>query len=244
MVAEEKVRLQKYMAECGIASRRKSEELISKGKVKVNGRLAKIGDKINPLEDKVTVDGQKIQTEKNHVYIMLHKPRGFITTMSDEMDRKCVAELVSDVGVRVYPVGRLDKDSEGLLLLTNDGEFANNMTHPSKHVPKLYRVTVRPGITEEQITQLTSGIMIDGKITLPANVRVVTQEPGRVVLEITICEGRNRQIRKMCEELGLEVARLKRIAIGPIKLGMLEQGKWRNLTPEEVRALKRSVSKK
>ena len=175
---------------------------------------------------------------------MLHKPRGFITTMSDEMDRKCVAELVSDVGVRVYPVGRLDKDSEGLLLLTNDGEFANNMTHPSKHVPKLYRVTVRPGITEEQITQLTSGIMIDGKITLPANVRVVTQEPGRVVLEITICEGRNRQIRKMCEELGLEVARLKRIAIGPIKLGMLEQGKWRNLTPEEVRALKRSVSKK
>lgn len=243
-MAEEKVRLQKYMAECGIASRRKSEELISKGKVKVNGRLAKIGDKINPLEDKVTVDGQKIQTEKNHVYIMLHKPRGFITTMSDEMDRKCVAELVSDVGVRVYPVGRLDKDSEGLLLLTNDGEFANNMTHPSKHVPKLYRVTVRPGITEEQITQLTSGIMIDGKITLPANVRVVTQEPGRVVLEITICEGRNRQIRKMCEELGLEVARLKRIAIGPIKLGMLEQGKWRNLTPEEVRALKRSVSKK
>jgi len=243
-VAEEKVRLQKYIAECGIASRRKSEELIAAGKVKVNGRVASIGDKINPREDSVSVDGRKIETEKNHVYIMLHKPRGFITTMSDEMDRKCVAELVSDVGVRVYPVGRLDKDSEGLLLLTNDGEFANNMTHPSRHVPKLYRVTVRPGITEDQITQLTQGIMIDGKMTLPANVRVVTVEPGRVVMEITLVEGRNRQIRKMCEELGLEVARLKRVAIGPIRLGMLEQGKWRNLTPEEIRALKRSVSKK
>ncbi len=232
------VRLQKYMAESGIASRRKSEELIAAGKVKVNGVTASIGDKINPRKDIVSVDGRKLTAAKDSVYIMLHKPRGFITTMSDEMDRKCVAELISDVGVRVYPVGRLDKDSEGLLLLTNDGEFANNMTHPSKHVPKTYRVTVRPDITEEQINRFMTGIMIDGKMTLPANVNVISKEPGRVVLEVVICEGRNRQIRKMCEELGLEVARLKRVAVGPVKLGMLPQGKWRNLTPQEIHSLK------
>ena len=232
------VRLQKYMAESGIASRRKSEELIAAGKVKVNGVTASIGDKINPRKDIVSVDGRKLTAVKDSVYIMLHKPRGFITTMSDEMDRKCVAELISDVGARVYPVGRLDKDSEGLLLLTNDGEFANNMTHPSKHVPKTYRVTVRPDITEEQINRFMTGIMIDGKMTLPANVNVISKEPGRVVLEVVICEGRNRQIRKMCEELGLEVARLKRVAVGPVKLGMLPQGKWRNLTPQEIHSLK------
>lgn len=232
------VRLQKYMAESGIASRRKSEELIVAGKVKVNGVTASIGDKINPRKDIVSVDGRKLTAVKDSVYIMLHKPRGFITTMSDEMDRKCVAELISDVGARVYPVGRLDKDSEGLLLLTNDGEFANNMTHPSKHVPKTYRVTVRPDITEEQINRFMTGIMIDGKMTLPANVNVISKEPGRVVLEVVICEGRNRQIRKMCEELGLEVARLKRVAVGPVKLGMLPQGKWRNLTPQEIHSLK------
>lgn len=235
---ETSVRLQKYMAESGIASRRKSEELIAAGKVKVNGVTASIGDKINPRKDIVSVDGRKLTAVKDSVYIMLHKPRGFITTMSDEMDRKCVAELISDVGVRVYPVGRLDKDSEGLLLLTNDGEFANNMTHPSKHVPKTYRVTVRPDITEEQINRFMTGIMIDGKMTLPANVNVISKEPGRVVLEVVICEGRNRQIRKMCEELGLEVARLKRVAVGPVKLGMLPQGKWRNLTPQEIHSLK------
>ncbi len=235
---ETSVRLQKYMAESGIASRRKSEELIAAGKVKVNGVTASIGDKINPKKDVVSVDGRKLTVAKDSVYIMLHKPRGFITTMSDEMDRKCVAELIADVGVRVYPVGRLDKDSEGLLLLTNDGEFANNMTHPSKHVPKTYRVTVRPDITEEQINRFMTGIMIDGKMTLPANVNVISKEPGRVVLEVVICEGRNRQIRKMCEELGLEVARLKRVAVGPVKLGMLPQGKWRNLTPQEIHSLK------
>lgn len=235
---EDRVRLQKYMAESGIASRRKSEELIAAGKVKVNGKVASIGDKIDPKRDIVSVDGRKIALAKSSVYIMLHKPRGFITTMSDEMDRKCVAELISDLDVRVYPVGRLDKDSEGLLLFTNDGEFANNMTHPSKHIPKTYRVTVRPDITEEQINRFMTGIMIDGKMTLPANVNVISKEPGRVVLEVVICEGRNRQIRKMCEELGLEVARLKRIAIGPVRLGILPQGKWRNLTPQEVHSLK------
>ena len=240
-MAEEKIRLQKYMSECGIASRRKSEELIAAGKVRINGKVAKIGDKVDPVTDKVTVAGEKVQTESELKYIMLYKPRGFVTTMNDEQGRKCVADLVSDVGVRVYPVGRLDKDSEGLLLLTNDGEFANNMTHPSKHVPKTYRVTVRPAINEEILNRLTTGIMIDGKMTLPADIRVISEEPNRVVMEIVLIEGRNRQIRKMCEECGLTVARLKRVQIGPVRLGMLAQGKWRELTPQELKGLKKAM---
>ena len=231
------VRLQKFLAESGVASRRKSEELIEQGKVKVNGRLASIGDKIDPKKDTVTVSGKKIVKTKTFTYVVLHKPRGFITTMNDEMDRKCVAELIKDVPGRVYPVGRLDRDSEGMLLFTNDGAFANAMTHPTKHVPKTYRVTVRPSISEDQITALTQGVIIDDRKTAPAEVRVVTKEEGRVVLEIILYEGRNRQIRKMCEEVGLEVARLKRTAIGSIKLGMLKQGAWRNLTEDEVRKL-------
>lgn len=234
------------MADSGIASRRKSEELIAAGKVKVNGHVASIGDKVDPKKDIVTVSGQKVirTKQKDYRYIMLHKPRGFITTMSDEMDRKCVAQLIEDVGVRVYPVGRLDRDSEGMLLFTNDGEFANAMTHPSKHVTKTYRVTVRPAVTEDQITALTTGIMIEGKKTLPAEVHVVTRQEGRVVLEIILSEGRNREIRKMCESLGLEVARLKRIAVGTVKMGMLKQGDWRDLTEDEVRKLKLAAGMK
>lgn len=236
-MADNSLRLQKYLADCGVASRRKSEELIEQGKVKVNGKVAQIGDKVNPKKDDITVSGKKIVKNKNYTYIMLHKPRGFITTMNDEMGRKCVAELVKDVGARVYPVGRLDRESEGLLLMTDDGEFANAMTHPTKHVPKTYRVTVRPSITEDQITALTTGIVIEDRMTAPAEVRVLTKEEGRVVLEIVLYEGRNRQIRKMCEALGLEVARLKRTAVGSIKLGMLPQGKWRELKEDEVHKL-------
>lgn len=236
-MADNSLRLQKYLADCGVASRRKSEELIEQGKVKVNGRVAQIGDKVNPKKDDITVSGKKIIKSKSYTYIMLHKPRGFITTMNDEMGRRCVAELVKDVGVRVYPVGRLDRESEGLLLMTNDGEFANAMTHPTKHVPKTYRVTVRPSITDEQITALTTGIIIEDRMTAPAEVRVLTKEAGRVILEIVLYEGRNRQIRKMCEALGLEVARLKRTAVGSVKLGMLPQGKWRELKEDEVHKL-------
>lgn len=225
------------MAEAGIASRRKSEELIAAGKVRVNGKVAEIGDKINPRTDKVTVSGKKVVKSKKQVYIMLHKPRGFITTMHDEMDRKCVAELIADVPERVYPVGRLDRESEGLLLLTNDGEFANALTHPSKHVPKTYRVTVRPDVTKEQLESFENGIEIDGKMTLPAEVRVLDKQAGRVVLEVVIYEGRNRQIRKMCEALGLEVARLKRTKIGSLKLGMLKPGEYRYLHEEEIHGL-------
>lgn len=222
-----------------MASRRKAEEMIAEGKVKVNGKPAQIGDKIDPLKDNVSVSGKKLAKTTNYVYLMLNKPRGYVTTMSDEMDRKCVAQLVADVGARVYPVGRLDRESEGLLLVTNDGEFANAMTHPSRHISKTYRVTVRPGVTEEQMNVLTSSLMIDGRKTLPADVRVLTREEGRTVLEIVLYEGRNRQIRRLCEEAGLETARLKRLAIGQLKLGMLKPGEYRNLTHEEVSLLKR-----
>lgn len=236
-MADAKVRLQKYMAENGIASRRKSEELIAAGKVRVNGKIAAVGDKVDPKHDKVTVSGKRVVKVKKNVYIMLHKPRGFITTMHDEMDRKCVAELIQDVPERVYPVGRLDRESEGLLLLTNDGEFANALTHPSRHVPKTYRVTVRPDVTKEQLAAFETGIEIDGRPTLPAEVRVLDKQEGRVVLEVVIYEGRNRQIRKMCEALGLEVARLKRTKIGSLKLGMLKQGEYRYLSEDEIHGL-------
>ena len=170
---------------------------------------------------------------------MLNKPRGYVTTMSDELGRKCVAELVEDVGATVYPVGRLDRDSEGLLLLTNDGEFANAVMHPRKHVPKTYRVTVRSNINDAQVEKLEGGIDIDGdgRDTLPAQVRIIEKSAARSVFEITIYEGRNRQIRKMCESVSLDVIRLKRNAIGSVKLGMLKVGKWRELTEDEVHRL-------
>ena len=236
---QESVRLQKFMADSGVASRRKSEELIADGKVRVNGKVAQIGDKIDPKHDVVSVNGRKIARGNDYVYLMLNKPRGYVTTMSDEMDRKCVAELVADVGKRVYPVGRLDRDSEGLLLITNDGEFANAMTHPSRHIAKTYRVSVRPKITEDQITVLTSSLMIDGRKTLPADVRVVSSEEDKSVLEIVLYEGRNRQIRRLCEEAGLDTVRLKRVAIGQLKLSGLKVGEYRSLTKDEVSLLKR-----
>ena len=234
---KEEIRLQKFLSECGAASRRKAEELIVSGAVRVNGQVVTLGTRIDPDRDKVTLHGKRVVRQRQNVYVMLHKPRGFVTTMSDEMDRKCVAELVQDVGTRVYPVGRLDRESEGLLLMTNDGAFAQMLMHPSHHIGKTYRVTVRPTVTDGQITQLTTGMMIDGRRTAPAEVRIVTREPERVVMEVILYEGRNRQIRKMCEALGLEVARLKRTAIGNVKLGMLHPGDWRQLTDREVASL-------
>jgi len=243
-MADNSLRLQKYLSECGVASRRKAEELISNGKVKVNGRPASIGDKINPKTDLVTVNGKKVINVSKPVYIMLHKPRGFITTMNDEMGRKCVAQLVSDVGERVYPIGRLDRESEGLLLMTNDGEFANAMMHPSHHIGKVYRVTIRPGITQEQIDLISSGIEIEGRMTAPCDVSIIKKEPDKAILEIVLYEGRNRQIRKVCEKLNIEVARLKRTAYGPVKLGMLPQGKWRELSEDEISRLGAAAEKR
>lgn len=240
----EKIRIQKMIADSGFCSRRKAEELISKGRVKLNGRPIKLGDKCT-FRDIITVDGERIYTsrKKNYIYIMLNKPRGYVTTVSDELDRRCVMDLLDDVEERVYPVGRLDRNSEGLLLFTNDGEFANSIMHPSRHISKTYRVTVRPDISDEQLVKLSGGVEIDGKTTLPANVVVKEKQQGRVVLLITIHEGRNRQIRKMCEAVGLEVARLRRISIGPLRLGMLKPGTWRELTAEELRALRTAAGK-
>ena len=233
------VRLQKMLADCGVASRRKSEELIQRGSVKVNGVVAQIGDKVDPYKDKVMVNGRRVTAcaKSKLRYIMLNKPRGYVTTMSDEKGRKCVAELVADIPERVYPVGRLDRDSEGMLLFTNDGDFANTVMHPKKDIYKIYRVTVRPAVSDEMIAEFESGMMLDGRKTAPAEVRVISRQEGRVVLEILLREGRNRQIRRMCELLGLEVARLRRTAIGQVKLGMLKKGDWRDLTPEEVKKL-------
>lgn len=245
-MANNEVRLQKFMAEQGVASRRKSEDLIRAGKVKVNGHIAEIGMKINPRKDLVTVGKQKLTNVKNRkmVYIMLNKPRGYVTTVSDELGRKTVMDLLPDFGCRIYPVGRLDKDSEGLLLLTNDGSFTNCMTHPSHEYAKVYRVTVRPSVNDEILFNLRNGIEIDGRKTAPCEVTVLTEEENRVVLEFILHEGRNRQIRKMCESQGLEVARLKRISIGPIKLGMLKQGDYRELSEQDVKKLLRSAGHK
>lgn len=237
MAAQDKSRLQKILASCGAASRRKAEEMIAAGRVTVNGRTARLGDSAVPGKDVILLDGERINSSGRRLYLALHKPRGFVTTMSDERDRKCVAQLVEDAGERVYPVGRLDKDSEGLLLMTNDGEFANLIAHPRRHVAKTYRVTVRPSVNEEQLTRMASGVEIEGRMTAPAKVKVLEQQSGRVVLEIVLYEGRNREIRKMCEVLGLEVARLKRVAVGPVRLGMLPQGKYRELTKEEIKGL-------
>ena len=237
-------RLQKMLADCGIASRRKAEEMIEAGRVAVNGVRASLGDKVDVKKDKVTLDGELVRPVDEKMYIMVHKPRGYLTTVTDDRGRKCVSELVEELGVRLYPIGRLDKDSEGLLLMTNDGEFANLISHPSTHVPKIYRVTVRPGVNEDQLTRMSVGIEIDGRMTAPATIRVLEQQQGRVVLEFVIHEGRNRQIRKMCEAVGLEVARLKRTAIGGVKLGMLPQGQFRDLEPDEIRRLRMAAQKK
>lgn len=241
----EKIRLQKYISESGFCSRRKAELLIMQNRVKINNVNAIIGSKVNPLKDIITIDGEKIikSRKKDYKYIILNKPRGYVTTMKDEKGRKCVADLISDIDSRVYPVGRLDVNSEGLIILTNDGNFANDLMHPSRHVSKKYRVTIRPDITDEQAAKLSAGIEIDGRKTAPAQVYIISKQTNRVVLEIVIKEGRNRQIRKMCEALNLEVARLKRVSIGPIKLGMLKPGTYRNFSKDELRAIRTAIKR-
>lgn len=234
---DNKIRLQKFLSECGIASRRKAEELIENGAVRVNGRTAILGSKVDPKRDKVTVRGKRAVRINEKVYIMLHKPRGYVTTLSDELGRKCVTELVKDAGVRLYPVGRLDRDSEGLLLMTNDGSFANSLTHPSMHVNKTYRVTVSGSVDDRQLECLSSGIMLDGIKTLPCDVFVIDRRDDRTVLNFILREGRNRQIRRMCEAVNLKVIRLKRTEIAGVKLGMLPQGKWRALNEREMTRL-------
>ena len=236
-MADNSMRLQKFLSECGVASRRKAEELIEQGKVRVNGRVALIGAKVDPKRDKVTVSGKNVIAQNTKMYIMLHKPRGYVTTTKDELDRKCVTDLVKDAGVKLFPVGRLDRNSEGLLIMTNDGNFANSLTHPSAHVNKTYRVTVKGEVEDEKLIKLCEGIMLDDRKTLPCDVFVAERKPDRTVLIFIIHEGRNRQIRRMCEAVGLEVLRLKRTEIAGVKLGMLPQGKWRPLNEREMRHL-------
>lgn len=231
----QKIRIQKVLSECGVASRRKAESLIENNLVLVNGKLAKLGDKVDPAKDNIFVNGKPISCNVKKYYIMLHKPRGFVSTVHDELGRKCVADLVKEISAKIYPVGRLDKDSEGLLLMTNNGEFSNAVLHPSKHVEKVYRVTVKPKISELQLIALSSGMDIDGYKIEPARITVLKSASDRTVLEVTIKEGRNRQIRKMCEQVDLQVARLKRISIGQLKLGMLQPGKWRELSAHEIK---------
>lgn len=240
------VRIQKVLSEQGLCSRRAAEQIILEGRVTLNGRPVSLGDKMDTARDLLAVDGQPIRIPKKTelYYYMLHKPRGYVTTMRDERGRRTVVELMTGAPVRVYPVGRLDMDSEGLLLMTNDGEFANLMAHPSHGISKTYRVTVHPNADEDQLLQLAGGVVLDdGTRTLPAAVHTVTDEPGRTVMEITIREGKNRQIRRMCEAVGLQVARLRRISYGPLRLGMLPPGKYRPLTPAELNALRASVQK-
>ncbi len=240
-------RIQKVLADQGICSRREAERLIAAGKVKVNGHPVGLGDKMDPDYDKVSIDGKNVRIvrKRQYTYIMLHKPRGYLTTRSDDRGRKTVMDLVADVPAMLRPVGRLDKDSEGLLLMTDDGAFINLLTHPSGGVGKLYRVTVNPRATEEQVVQMASGVVLDdGVRTQPCVIHVVTDEPGRTVLEITLHEGRNRQIRRMCSAVGLQVVRLKRSAEGPVKLGMLQPGEYRELKKSEVSALRNAAQKK
>ena len=240
---EQEMRLQKYLSACGVASRRKAEDLIAGGFVKVNGSVAGIGDKVRPKTDRVTVHGKPVRMVDEKVYLMLNKPRGYVTTMSDEQGRKCVADLVKKAPAKVYPVGRLDRNSEGLLLMTNDGDFSNRMMHPRSHVAKTYRVTVRPPVTEEQISRMMAGIVIDERKTLPCEIEILLKEENRIVLGFTLYEGRNREIRKLCEAVGLEILRLKRIAIDTLSLGMLPPGQWRLLKEQEVKRLIQSAVK-
>ena len=244
-MAEE--RIQKVLADQTDLSRRAAEKLIAEGRVRVNGHPVGLGDKMDPNVDKVSIDGKSVRIvrKRQYVYIMLHKPRGFLTTRSDEHGRKTVMDLVQGVDAHLRPVGRLDKDSEGLLLMTDDGAFINLLTHPSGGVGKLYWVTVHPRATEEQVIQMSSGVVLDdGVKTQPCVIHVVTDEPERTVMEITLYEGRNRQIRRMCAAVGLEVVRLKRSAEGPVKLGMLQPGEWRELKRSEVNALRNAAQQK
>lgn len=243
-MAVEKIRLQKYLSQCSVASRRKAEELIEQGRVKINGRKAILGDKVDPVHDKILVCGKPVISSDEKMYIMLHKPRGFVTTLSDEQGRKCVADLVADAGVRLFPVGRLDRNSEGLLFMTNDGEFANLLTHPSRHVSKVYRVTVRGEVKEDQIVKMSVGMELDEYTTQPCEIDIIEKHEDRTVLRFVLFEGKNREIRKLCEAVGLTVIRLKRVEMAGIKLGMLPQGRWRELNEKEVKKLMSvSVSK-
>lgn len=238
---EQLVRLQKFLADSGVCSRRAAEALIQDGKVKVGGKTASIGDKVPSNCTTITIDGRRIYpAKKEHAYFMLYKPRGYVTTAKDELSRKCVADLVAKERTRIYPVGRLDKDSEGMLIMTNDGELANKLTHPKNRIPKTYRAIVTGQVSADVLRRLSSGVYIEELdfTTSNAKVDVHSVKDDRTILLITIYEGKNRQIRRMCEVCGLEVLRLKREKIGKLSIGTLKAGQYRKLTEKEVAYLK------
>ena len=236
----ENVRLQKYMAECGVASRRKCEEIILSGEVYVNGKsVQELGTKIDPEKDEVIYKGKKLSVPNNKVYILLNKPIGYVTTASDQFHRDTVLDLVK-VKERVVPVGRLDMYTSGALILTNDGEFVNIITHPSHEIEKTYTVTVIGIVTKEEVQKLEEGVVIDGEYTTkPAKVKIlrIDTETNRSRLEITIHEGKNRQVRKMCEAINKKVVALHRTKIGNIQVKDLKIGTWRYLTNKEIENL-------
>jgi 23S rRNA pseudouridine2605 synthase len=240
----EKIRLQKFIADSGLMSRRAAEKEIESGNVSVNGHVATLGTKVDPRNDAITYRGKRIKYEKHeYVYIMMNKPRGYLSSTSDDRDRKCVTDLLDGVNVRVYPVGRLDLISEGMLLLTDDGELKNLLTHPSTSLPKVYRVKVGESVGDDEYEILTSELEIDGYKIKPVEVAIGSSDESGTVLKMTLTEGRNRQIRKMCEQAGLTVKRLSRVSIGNLKLDGLPVGKWRYLEDDEVEYLKKATRK-
>lgn len=230
-------RIQKIISASGLASRRQGEEMLKAGRVTVNGKPAKLGDSADAEFDIICVDGREICRCTEKTYIMLNKPKGYVTTLSDEKGRRCVSELVADAGKRLYPVGRLDMYSEGLLIMTDDGDFANSLMHPSHETSKTYRAWCDGRCSEEALELLCSPLDIDGYVISPAEVRVIHMTDDYTLLEIVIHEGRNRQIRKMCEAANLKLTRLKRVAEGSLQLGDLKPGKWRRITESELQEL-------
>ncbi len=231
-----KERIQKILSARGVASRRKAEQMIQAGLVTVNGLPANLGDTADPVTDAILVKGKPLPKQEQYIYLMLNKPRGYVTTLSDEKGRKNAAQLVADCGTRVYPVGRLDMDSEGLLLFTNDGAFANRLMHPKQEVQKTYEVWVTGYHPGAQV-QLSRSITLDGYTIRPPKVKLLRAEGGTAKFLVTIHEGRNRQVRRMCEAAGMHCTRLRRIKEGKLSLGELPLGKWRHLTEAEVKDL-------
>ena len=236
----EEIRLQKYLAMCNVASRRAAEEIILSGRVKVNGvKCTTLGTKVTQ-DDTVEVDGEVLSLEAKKYYIMLNKPVGYVTTVNDEQGRPTVMELISDISKRVYPVGRLDINTEGLLLLSNDGDFTYKVTHPRHKLDKTYHVWVTGKAEQNAIRKLEQGVYIDGRKTAPATVDVLDYTKGSALLSITIHEGRNRQVRKMCASVGFKVVSLTRVSEGGLSLGNLPLGRWRHLTENEVKRILKS----
>ncbi len=233
------VRLQKYLAEAGIASRRKSEELILNGRVSVNGEaVLKLGAKVDDKKDVIELDGQRVVKNKKYIYVIFNKPEGCVSTVKDQFDRKTVLSYLKDIKERIYPVGRLDYDTSGLLILTNDGELTYTLTHPKHNVPKTYIATVDKVPPKDAVIKFKNGIVIDGYKTAPAALKIIKKDDRGAVLKIIIHEGRNRQVRKMCASIGCEVLRLKRVAIGNIKIDGLKKEEYRFLREDEIKYLK------